>query len=376
MGLRVGVSRSGSSLTRQAHVPAPVPELAPDRRPKVSVITPSYNYGRFLPEAVNSALSQEHVEVEVIIVDDASTDDSLAIAERLSRGDSRVTVIRHEHNTGHIVAFNDGYAMATGEFIARLDADDLLTPGSLARSVALFDAFPSVGLVYGHPVHFTTDVPAKARIVDHGWSVWSGEAWIGERCRTGVNCITTPEAVIRASVMKVTGALSTTLRFAQDMEMWLRAAAVSDVGRVDGPDQAFHREHASSMTGAEYAGKLDDLVERRSVFDVFFSGLGGQMRQATRLHRVAQFALADDALTDACYAYDRGRTGTVNVEDYIEFAKATWPEVEQLPHWRALRRRQRVGTRLASVPPVFTGTVVWRRLRWEILYRRWQRTGL
>jgi hypothetical protein len=64
------------------------------------------------------------------------------------------------------------------------------------------------------------------------------------------------------------------------------------------------------------------------------------------------------------------------VQSYVDFALATYPEARRLPHWRALRRRQRLGARLSSVPPIFTATVIWRRLRWEALYRRWQRTGL
>jgi hypothetical protein len=363
-------------VSRRVRVSAPMADVGGrPTRPRVSVIVPCYNYGHLLSGAVNSALSQEGVEVEVIIVDDASTDDSAEVAGRLAC-DPRVVVIRHRRNTGHVVAFNDGYAAATGEFIVRLDADDLLTVGTLARSVALFDAFPRVGLVYGHPLHFTGDVPLKPRTKVRGWSVWSGQDWIAERCRTGVNCITTPEAMIRASVMRSTGALSTALKYAQDMEMWLRTAVISDVGRVDGPDQALHREHAGSMSVTDGAGKLVDLVERRTVFEVLFSGLGCQLAQADELHRTARFALADEALADACYAYDRGRGGVADAQVYVDFALATCPEARRLPHWRALQRRRRVGARLSRVPPIFTAAIVARRLRWEILYRRWQRTGL
>jgi hypothetical protein len=367
--------RGVRDLRRQAYVAAPTPEIGLGRRPRVSVIVPCYNYGRFLPEAVASALSQEGVEAEVIIVDDASTDESADVAETLAL-DPRVVVVRHYRNTGHVEAFNDGYTAATGEFIVRLDADDLLTSGSLKRSVALFDAFPRVGLVYGHPLHFATESPPKACTTERGWSIWSGEDWIGERCRTVVNCITTPEAMIRARIMQTIGTLSTDLRFAQDMEMWLRTAAVSDVGRVDGPDQALHRDHAGSMSATDGAGKLIDLLERRTVFDLLFSGPGSRLGHAEELHRTARSALADEALADACYAYDRGRTESINVDGYIDFALATCPDARQLPHWRAFRRRQRVGARLSSLPPLFTAAVISRRLQWELWYRRWQRTGL
>jgi hypothetical protein len=362
-------------VPRQVRVSAPVTGIGGrPKMPRVSVIVPCYNYGRLLSCAVDSALSQESVEVEVIIVDDASTDDSAEVARRLAC-DPRVVVISHDRNTGHVVAFNDGYAVATGEFIVRLDADDLLTVGSLARSVALFDAFPRVGLVYGHPLHFAGDVPLRPRTKVRGWSVWSGADWIAERCRTGVNCITTPEAMIRGSVMRSTGSLSTRLRYAQDMEMWLRTAVISDVGRVDGPDQALHREHAGSMSVTDAAGKLVDLEERRTVFEVLFSGLGRQLTRAEQLHRTARSALADEALADACYAYDRGRE-IADVERYVDFALTTCPEARRLPHWRPLQRRRRVGTRISRMPPIFSVAIVARRLRWDILYRRWQRTGL
>jgi len=363
-------------LVRKAHVPAPVPGIAMGRWPRVSVIIPCFNYGHFLPQSVGSALSQEGVQPEVVIVDDASTDDSADIAGAFAREDRRVTVVRHRYNTGHVRAFNDGLEAATGEFIVRLDADDLLTPGSLARSVALFDAFPAVGLVYGHPRHFATTGPPAARAAIRGWSIWSGSDWIAERCRKGVNCITTPEAMIRADVMRSVGGLDTTLRFAQDMEMWLRTAAVSDVGRVDGPDQAFHRDHPASMSVTEGAGRLVDLRERAAVFDVLFAGPGGRLNDAFELHRAARRALAAEALTSAYHAYDRRRTGTEEIGCYVEFALATFPAARKLPQWRALQKRQRVGARFAPVVPTFTASAIWRRFRWESEHRRWQRTGL
>jgi hypothetical protein len=359
-----------------ARVPAPVPGLARDRKPKVSVIIPCFNYGHYLRDSVGSALAQDEVDPQVIIVDDASTDDSAQVAAACARSDQRVTVVRHAANTGHVQAFNDGLKEATGEFIVRLDADDLLTPGSVARAVALFDAFPKVGLVYGHPVHFTGAVPRDARTTVRGWRVWRGEDWVAYRCARGVNCITTPEAVIRASVMYSIGGLNTALHFAQDMEMWLRAASVSDVGWVDGPDQALHRDHPGSMSATNGSGQLLDLQERARVFEVLFAGAGRCLARAAELHQAARQALAAEALTAAYHAYDRGRTSTVDVQSFVDFALTACPGARSLPQWRALRRRTRVGERLARVTPVFTASAIWRRLQWQADYRRWQRTGI
>ena len=367
---------SSRRLVAQARMFAPVPALASGRRPSVSIIIPCYNYGRFLPESIGSALTQDGVDVQVIVVDDASTDDSAAVAGAFAQRDPRVTLVRHDTNTGHVVAFNDGYAHAAGEFIVRLDADDLLTPGSVARAVAVFDTYPSVGLVYGHPRHFETETPPAPRTAIRSWTVWSGEDWIAERCRQGFNCITTPEAILRASAMKPLGALDTRLRFAQDMEMWLRVAAVSDVARINGPDQALHRDHPTSMSVTDGADVLVDMSERRTVFDVLFSGPGGQLPNAAAMHLTARRRLATEALERACHAFDRGRGTSDEVAAFMAFALETYPEARQLPGWRALNRRRRVGARLAPMVPPFVASVVWRRLRRDANYRRWVKVGV
>ncbi len=86
-------------------------------RPTVSVVIPCYNYGHYLPGAVASALDQEGVDVDVLVVDDASTDDSAAVARSLAESDPRVDVLVHEVNRGHIAAYNDGLAKARGDYV-------------------------------------------------------------------------------------------------------------------------------------------------------------------------------------------------------------------------------------------------------------------
>lgn len=363
-------------LSTKSRVHPPFPGLPPHRRPKVSIIIPCFNYGHYLPQSVGSALAQEGVECEIIIVDDASTDNSARIADRYASENKAVQLVRHDRNTGHVLAFNDGLKRATGEFIVRLDADDLLTRGSLARAAALFDAFPSVGLVYGHPLHFTSEVPPVPCTTARSWSVWAGSDWVAERCRKGVNCITTPEAVIRASTFRSIGSLNPTLRFAQDMEIWLRTAAVSDVGRIDGADQALHRDHADSMSATTGSGKLTDLTERALVFKVLFAGTGRQMNGASSLYLTARRALAAEALIHACRLYDRGLTKSELVSEYVDFAIATFPGARTLPEWRALHWRVMTGARFAPIVPFFAAAVVRRRIKADLHYRRWERTGL
>jgi hypothetical protein len=364
-------------LVKKAYIREPVSESLKGRVPKVSIIIPCYNYGHFLPDSIGSALAQEGVEPEVIVVDDASTDGSAAVAQRFADTDSRVAVLRLQQNSGQVIAFNGGYATAAGEFIVRLDADDMLTPGALARSVALFDAFPSVGLVYGHPRHFATKVPPEPRVArPRSWSIWSGVEWVAERCRRGWNVITSPEVVLRATAMKQIGPLSLRLKFGMDMEMWLRTAAVSDVGRVDGPDQALHRDHPASLSQTAGAGHMLDIRERREVFATLFDGPGGQLPFADELHETAKRTLAAEALEEACRAYDRGKMRSIDADGYVEFALETYAGAKNLPEWRALERRRRIGPALAPFMPIFFPRVVRRGLKWRFYYRRWVKTGI
>lgn len=124
------------------------------KAPSVSVVIPCYNYGRFLPDAVGSALDQFGVDIEVIVVDDHSTDESAEVAEALARNDHRIRFVKHRENAGHVETYNHGLALASREYVVKLDADDLLTEGSLARSAALLSAFPTVTFCYGHAVEF------------------------------------------------------------------------------------------------------------------------------------------------------------------------------------------------------------------------------
>ena len=227
--------------------------------PEVTVVVPCYNYGRYLEDSVGSLLSQSEVEVRVVIIDDASPDGSAHIAERIAQRDSRVSLIRHETNAGHIATYNEGLGATQSEFVALLSADDLLTPGALGRATALMRAFPSVGFTYGRPVVFQGEVPPPARTKARTWTVWKGSDWIADRCRIGRNAIWAPEAVMRTSVLKEAGLFDAEHPHSGDLDLWLRMARISDVGLISGADQGWYREHLASMSRTTFAGQITDL---------------------------------------------------------------------------------------------------------------------
>src|SRR5205823_3987651 len=116
----------------------------------VDVVVPCYKYGHFLRQCVESVLSQEGVDVRVLIIDDCSPDNTPDVAAQLVREDPRVEYRRHTVNQGHIATYNEGLLdWVNGDYCLLLSADDWLTPGALARAARVFSAHPDVVLVCG-----------------------------------------------------------------------------------------------------------------------------------------------------------------------------------------------------------------------------------
>jgi glycosyltransferase involved in cell wall biosynthesis len=364
---RVALARSGGSI-REARLLT--------SHPRVSVIIPCYNYGHFLAACVASALDHEGVDIEVIIVDDASPDGSGEVAEQIAASDDRVSVIRHEKNKRHLATYNDGFAAASGDYLVQLSADDLLPRNSLTRALALLESVPSVGFVYGRTVPFHgTPPPPKSNV--HNWLTWSGANWIAERCRSGYNCIATTEVVWRKSVIDEVGPYRLDLPHSGDLELWMRFATVADVGFVAGPDQAFYRLHESNMHNEMFGsgtmdGQLIDLEERWKAFAAFFEAPPRRVGSFDALERTARRTLAREALDRISYSYARGLRQFPEAK-FQEFAYALDPSVTGTASQRALNRRRRFGMKSMPLNPLWAPrwakdrlsgpTIAWRRGR-------------
>ena len=344
-----------------------------DTRPSVSVVIPCYNYGRYLADAVTSVRGQPAVETQVIIVDDASPDGSAEVAAGLAAADPGVTLIRHEVNQGHIATFNEGLAAAEGDYVVLLSADDLLTPGALARACALMEAHPGVGFVYGHPLEFN-DVPPPSVDTVRSWSVWSGREWFSRRCQAARNCIFSPEVVMRTSVLRAIGDYNAELPHSADFELWLRAAVAADVGRVNGPSQAYYRIHDQSMQRTVHAGHLLDFDQNRRAFDNVLAGPAGRWDDRDALWHAAHRGLARLALDAGCRALEEGGSPD-SVDDYVAFALEVCPDARRLARYRGLERRRRSATRTGAHSSFVVKRAV-RDLSSRVRWRRWRMSGL
>ncbi|MBY8880046.1 glycosyltransferase family 2 protein [Actinacidiphila acidipaludis] len=345
----------------------------------VSVVIPCYRYGHFLADCVSSVLDeQEGLHVRVLIIDDASPDDSAEAARALAASDPRIEVRVHEQNKGHIATYNEGLLeWADGDYVVLLSADDRLVPGALVRAAALLDAHPGVGFCYGRPLRFEHGGPLPAaRTTGTGTAVYPGRWWLERRFREGTGCITSPEVVVRTELQRKVGGYDPALPHAGDIEMWMRLAAHADVGYVRGADQAYYRVHGANMSTTDFGGQLDDLRQRRAAYEAVLAKCADQLPDAERLSATVHTKLARAALRRACRAYDRGRTDRVPVDELVEFARDCDPSAERLPEYRGLRLRRRIGARtMPYLQPLILSAVAERGREW-LWWRSWKRRGI
>ena len=317
------------------------------RVPRASVVVPCYNYGRYLPQLVKSVLDQPSVDVDILIVDDASPDGSGEVAEQLAARNQRVKVLRHTSNKGHIQTYNDGLQAVTGDYVVLLSADDLLPPGALTRAVALMEKYPTVGLVYGHANAFTGR-PPPVRSTVRNWRIWMGVEWLRLSARRGRSFIMSPEVVMRTDALRQVGDYDPRLPHSGDLDMWLRTALHWDIGRVNGPDQALYRVHDSNMHLTTYAGWLTDLHERRRTFRHLFDEHAADRHDIARLRPDAMRALAKESLRRALVAHREAAEQSL-VEDYIRFAAQTDPTITSTLWWQLCRIGPFAGHRYPGV---------------------------
>ncbi|MGY3425287.1 glycosyltransferase involved in cell wall biosynthesis [Bradyrhizobium sp. F1.13.4] len=235
---------------------------------KFDVVVPCYNYGRFLTDCVRSVLDQSVADVRILIIDDASSDSSVEIARGLADTDSRVRVVAHASNKGHIATYNEGIDWANGDYFLLLSADDLLAPGALERAAKIMDSCPEVGLTFGECLVWRRDTPRP--FVNFVQDLrWTKQDLVAEMCRTASDFVATATAIARTTVQKAVGGYRPSLPHSGDLEMWLRFGAHAEVAKIEAV-QAIYRKHDSAMSNAYLAEMLAEYGQRKAAFDSFF----------------------------------------------------------------------------------------------------------
>lgn len=183
----------------------------------VSVVTPTYNRARFLPDAVASVLAQTHPDLELIIVDDGSTDDTRNVLEPFL-ADRRIHYF-YQDNQGQSQARNLALKQATGDYIAFLDSDDLWAPDKLEKQMAILRAHPEVDIVHGDEVM----IDEQGAVVSlENMKRYSGRI---TRYLLADNSVSITTALVRRRCFDEMGGFDTSVGVADDYELWLRFSA-------------------------------------------------------------------------------------------------------------------------------------------------------
>jgi GT2 family glycosyltransferase len=313
----------------------------------VDVFVPCYRYGRFLSTCVHSILSQRDVNVRVLILDDASPDDTEQVALALARADRRVEYRRHATNVGHIATYNEGLEWVDAPYNMLLSADDVLTPGALARAAQVMDADPAVTLVYGHDVPFSSDEPPilpDGADADAPSRVWPYLDFLAMACDLGHTPVHAATAVARTSTHKQIGGYLPDHPHSGDTEVWLRLAAQGAVACIDAP-QGFRRVHGSNMS-FDY-GTVGRLAEHKKAFDEHFRTHPAVAHFSARINRT----LAHQAFWLGVRAFDRGDMDTCDAA--LDFARSTDPAIRNEPSWLRFEWKRRLGlTTWRAIRPV------------------------
>lgn len=222
---------------------------------KVSIVTPSFNQGRFIERTINSVASQSGAEIEHVVIDGGSTDNTVEILKSFTPSVQWVS----EKDKGQSNAVNKGILSTDGEIIGWLNSDDVYYPGTIARIVAYFEANSDVDLVYGKADHIDAD--------GNPFELYPTEQWDFEKLKE-ICFICQPAMFFRRSVIEKYGQLDESLNYCMDYEYWLR------LGKADAKFAYFEEKLAGSRMYPENKTLGSKVKVHREINDMLFKLFG------------------------------------------------------------------------------------------------------
>jgi glycosyltransferase involved in cell wall biosynthesis len=226
-----------------------------NERPRVTIVTPSYNQAQFLEETIESVLAQDYPNLEYIVVDGGSTDGSIDIIRRY---EDRLAWWVSERDRGQADALNKGFARATGELLGWINSDDTLLPHAVMRAAAVLERDPELLFVYGAVI----EIDERSRRVGYSPPVHLDVPEMVRKCNYAIG---QQGSLFRRRALDVAGPLNADSHWLFDTEFFLRIVLAGKAARIDDA-LATYRLHSESKTmggplikAGDYVRMYDDL---------------------------------------------------------------------------------------------------------------------
>lgn len=260
---------------------------------KVSIIIPTYNRSAKLKKSIESVLQQSYTNFELLIVDDASTDDTQAMVEAIS--DGRIRYIRQMVNGGASAARNEGVRQADAPLIAFQDSDDIWKPEKLEKQMAYWQEYPEYAMIY---CAYKKYIDGQEIVVPN--ASWRGSlegklfSWLAQR-----NSIGAPTMLMKRECFLEAGGFDTDLRALEDWDFVLRFSTKYAIGYVDEPlvDSYDSLGGVSSGVSAYYEsrcrmiGRYKEQMLAEGVFDFVVNDLFQRAEQRGALEEVKRLLM-------------------------------------------------------------------------------------
>jgi hypothetical protein len=196
--------------------------------PKISIVTPNFNYGHLIEATLRSVLMQNYPNLEYIVIDDGSTDNSVEVIKKY---ESKLGYFEHHQNCGQYPTINKGFSKATGEIFGWLNSDDIYFPWTLTAVAEIFTQFPEIDWIVGNPatiqngvVHYVHPIrPYPRAMIAAGLFCTSAG---------GVGFIQQESSFWRRRLWEKAGGLRPSLRYAADFELWMRFSGFAELYSV------------------------------------------------------------------------------------------------------------------------------------------------
>lgn len=293
-------------------------------RPLVSVVCISFNHAPYIEEALKSVFEQGYVNIQVIILDDGSSDESREIIKKVIT-DKEITFISHESNLGYTKTFNQGLALAKGEFVIDFALDDVMLPDFITSGIDRFEQEPaSTGIVYSNADY----IDAASKVIGNHKEILLKKKLVNELPEGDIfeqvmrrYFICTPTMIIRKGVFDRLGGYDETLVY-EDFDFWVRSSRYWNYAYLDEVHMR-KRKLQTSMSASRYHHyQNDQLISTLKVCKKAFH-LCKTKREFQSLH------------TRLNYEYRQCLRNDVSelAEQYLELLKVSGGKVSLASRW-------------------------------------------